>query len=48
MNLSISAIEKKEIVLFAVDYQILFVLIVTIIIMIKRFGYVLTIGNNMK
>ncbi len=36
------------IVLFEVDYQILFVLIVAIIIMIKRFSYVLTIGNNMK
>ncbi len=46
MNQSIIAIERKGTVLFAIAYPISFVQIV--VITIKRFGYVLTTGNNIK
>jgi hypothetical protein len=51
MSLVTNVIGRKINVFIVTPYQILFVktiLITVIILTIKRFGYVLNIGNNMK
>jgi hypothetical protein len=48
MSLSTSAIEKKVIVNFVIEYPILFVKIVIDTTITKKFGYAQIIGNNMK
>jgi hypothetical protein len=50
MNLFTNIIGRKVIVIFAIDYPILFVKIVIIIVIIisKKFGYVQVIGNNIQ